>query len=520
MKRAILILLISVLSLTLSFSQENNDELVNSSVAYSEDFSAAIEMYKKLLLFDEESPVFHFKLGFCFLNTAGKEDSSLIFFQNAANFFNQNPIDEITINDINFYLAKSFRVNNKFDSAIIVLENLKKEIRDDSFKNLIKTEIALAEKEMNHYGDGVSLDIKNLGSVINSSYSEHSPVFSEDKTTIIFTSRKKTEKSIELLSDGQYDENIFISKKVDGFWTSPEPISDKINTTKNEASISLSPDGKTLFIYKEEDQGSIYYTEFKDNDWTFPKKLDSNINTRNRETHASITRDGKYLFFTSERIGGYGGLDIYLAEKQIDGTWGKPLNVGPAINTELDEDGPYITPDGKTLFFSSEGHAGYGGFDLFKSMKTDFDTWSMAENLGYPINSIEDDAFYCPVDSDSALYTSRKEDGFGQMDIYLLTLTTKQEDSLTVMTAFLTGCDSKIPYTSVNIKDNTTGKKYIATPSETGKFIFVTYKGNNYNLTLTYENKDIYYDNFDIPIDSKFKEDYKTIDISELIYCE
>ncbi len=519
MRKTILILFASILNISLLFSQDSSSEIVGSSTAYSEDFGAAIGMYQKFLLFDNKSPVFHFKLGFCYLNTAGKEDSSLIYFKQAVTLFNQKPCTEITINDINFYLAKSYRVNNHYDSAIIVLENLKKEIRDDSFKILVKAEISLAEKGLN-YGDGISKDIENLGGEINSAYSEHSPTISEDKSILIFTSRKKAEKSIELLTDGQYDENIYISKKVDELWTTPESISDKINTSKNEASISLSPDGKTLFIYNEENQGSIYYTEFKDNDWTYPKKLDKNINTRNRETHASVTRDGKYLFFTSDRMGGFGGLDIYVSEKQIDGTWGKSVNVGAGINTELDEDGPYINPDGNILYFSSEGHQGFGGFDLFKSVKNEFGTWSMAENLGYPINSIEDDAFYCPIDSDSALFTSRKEDGYGQMDIYLLSLSTKQEDSLTVMTAFLTGCDSKIPYTLINIKDNTTGKKYIATPNETGKFIFVTQKGNNYNVTLTYDNENIYYDNFDVPLDAPFKEEYKTIDISELLYCE
>lgn len=506
------------ISITL-FSQTSSNEIITTNSAYSEDFSSAIQMYKKMILFDNENPVFKFKLGFCYLNTAGKEDSSIIYFKEAEECYDKKPSDELTMNDIRFYLGKAYSSVENFDSAIIVLENLKKDVTDEIFMDLVKAEIILAAENIRFQKDGMIVDIENLGNEINTSFSEHSPAISEDSSILIFTSRKKGTKSEELLSDGQYDENIYISKKIEGKWTSPEPI-ENINTSDNEASISLSPDGTTLFIYKQEDKGTIYYSENVDGTWTTPIKLGKNINTRNRETHATITRDGKTLYFTSERFGGYGGLDIYVSTKQADGTWGKPKNLGEAVNSKGDEDGPFISPDGDILHFSSEGHGGYGGFDLYKSYKSEFGTWTMAENLGYPINTIEDDAFYCPIDSTFAIYTSRKEDGFGQMDIYLLSLTKPTEDSLTVMTAVLTGCEAKIPYTLINIKDNTTGKRYIATPSENGKFIFIAYKGNNYNLTLTYENQDIYYDNFDIPKDAQFIENYKVIDIGELIYCE
>jgi len=520
MTKFLLILLLIITSYSFVLSQNENIEILNNSLAYSEDFGIAIEMYKKLIMFDVESPVFYYKLGFCYLNTAGKEDSALIFLKKASDIYAVNPKEEISSFEINFYLAKSYRLNHNNDSAIIVLENLKKEIVDEKYTILIKNEISFAEQGLDSYGNGIKINIKNLGNSINSSYSEHSPVISEDKTVLMYTSRKKSGVDDVLLEDGQYDEDIYISKKIDGLWTEPELISNNINSNENEATLGLSPDGKTLFIYKSEKNGSIYYSKAKNDEWTSPIKLEGYINTRNRETHASIVRDEKLLFFTSDRAGGYGGLDIYISEIQQDGTWGKPINLGSAVNTEFDEDGPNINPDGNVLYFSSKGHQGYGGFDIYKSTKNEFGTWTLAENLGYPINSIEDDAFYCQITDKSAFFTSRKEDGYGQMDIYLLTLDSAKEDSLTVMTADIKGCENKVILTSVNIKDNTTGKKYSAKPNQAGKFVFVTYKGNNYNLTVTYENNDIFYDNFDIPIDSEFITNYKTIDLTELLSCD
>jgi len=519
MKKILYILIIYILSVQILFAQTNED-LSSTASAYSEDFSTSIEMYKQLIMFDPSSPIFNFKLAFCYLNSAEKEDSAIYYFKQAADFFSKRPVDEINLNEIEFYLAKSYRVTNKFDSAIIVLENLKKKVVDDSFKILIRSELLLAESGQQIYGEGVTIVIKNLGDIINSSYSEHSPVFSEDLTKLIFTSRKKNSLSDIIEEDGQYDEDIYISYKNGDSWTIPEPISNNINTLENEATIALSPDGTKLFIYKSFNNGTIYTTLFDGKDWSEPYKLGKNINTKNRETHATITRDGKLLYFTSERNGGYGGLDIYVSELDANGDWGKAVNLGPAINTKLDEDGPYITPDGNEIYFSSNGHNGFGGFDIYKSAKTEFNTWTLAQNLGYPINSIEDDAFYCPINASSAYYTSRKEDGFGQMDIYLLTISSAQEDSLTIMSATVKGCSEKLPFTEVNIKDNTTGKNYIATPNENGKFVFLTYKGNNYNITLSYKEKDIFYDNFDVPLDSHFNEEYKTIDISNLINCD
>ena len=153
------------------------------------------------------------------------------------------------------------------------------------------------------------------------------------------------------------------------------------------------------------------------------QELNKKINTRYWESHAFATNDGKTLIFASDRPGGLGGLDLYICHKNKDGSWSDPVNMGPEINTPFNEERPFLVDDGKQLFFSSQGHYNMGGFDLFKSHLLQNGNWSRPENLGYPLNTPDDEIFFMPLNDGSGGYISihREGKGFGKEDIYLIT---------------------------------------------------------------------------------------------------
>ncbi len=512
MKNIILIIII-VFTTNIIFAQSTTDSIkeakISSKTVYTEDFSGAIKMYKQMWLFDEKSPIFNYKLGFCYLNTFKKQDSSIYFLETASKLYTKKNETEINKDEIDFYLARAYRVNFLLDSAAIILEQLKAKAHDDYFLEVVNNEIALTLEAFNN-----DFDIDNLGEIINSPYTEHSPVISEDKKTLIFTSRKKRNENSNMYDDGEYDEDIYISRRIDGKWTEPEPISDKINTSENEASTCIACNGKQLFIYKEENRGSIFHAKMiNDSTWGTPVKLGKNINTRNRETHASISCNGKYLYFTSNRKGGYGGLDIYVSEMQADGKWGEAINLGAGVNSSRDEEGPYIV-DSTTLFFSSNGHKGYGKFDIYKSEITDFGTWGHAENLGYPINSIDNDVYYVPIlNTENAFYASYKTGGYGNTDIYLLRKTEDKEDELTINIGYLETCNGRVPDVTINVDNTTTGNHAVAKANEMGQFVFVTKKGEDYKLTVEHNGQIVFADSFNVPKNTPFKQHYQTIEV-------
>jgi len=507
------------------FSQRDSVQIAEELI-YNQDFNSAIVFYKKLIAMEPKNPDYYSRLGFCYLNTTGKRDSAIAPYKKSIEIYNnltrrKKRSTMTSYAELNFYLARSYRVNLLFDSALFVLTDLRKDTKNRKVLQLIDSEIRLCNDGKLFISTPVDIEIVNLGNLINTQYTEHTPVFSPDETELIFTSRKKLNASSQIDYDNEFDENIYIAKKDSlGNWLAPEPI-DNINTSDHEATISMSHDQSKLFIYKEEDEGSIFYSIFLNNKWQTPIKMSAVINTKHRETHASLSYDGTTLFFTSDRPGGYGGLDIYITKKMPDGTWGDAVNLGPGINTDKDEEAPYILPDGKTLYFSSKGHGGIGGFDIFKTSINNFGTWTMPENLGYPINSVEDDVFFFPtVDQQGAYFASKKgNDNFGRSDIYLMKLPEVNNSPIVIMTGKLSICDGDLPYADIQIYDNTSGNFYVATAKD-GKFVFITEKNHNYTVTVETGGVEVFSESFDIDPNSPRLMMYKVIKLDPDVQCD
>jgi len=328
-----------------------------------------------------------------------------------------------------------------------------------------------------------------LGDKINSSYSEHSPVITADESLLIFTSKKEGSTGDELTEDGQYYEDIYISSKTDGKWEDPISISPNINTTGHEATIGLSQDGQQLLIYRDDlGDGNIYISELKSEGWSVPKKLGPTVNTKFAEKHATFAANGRTIYFSSDRKGGHGGFDIYAVKRLPNGKWGDAQNLGPKINTEYNEEGPYIHPDGVTLYFSSEGHETMGGYDIFQStLNHETAKWTKPENIGFPINTTEDDVFYVPtVDGKRAYYSSFQKGGFGSYDLYMINLPDAAAKELTVYTGLLYLFDGNPPNDGyITVNDKSSGLEYgIYTPNmRTGKYLFILPTNREFEVT-------------------------------------
>jgi hypothetical protein len=368
----------------------------------------------------------------------------------------------------------------------------------------------------------VNISIINLGNKINTEFAEHSPGVTADESTMVFTSRRNgTGNKLDI--DGQYFEDIYISNKVNGIWSDPVGIKN-LNTIDHDASISISADGQELYIYKagflnskESEGGDIYVSKLEGNNWSEPKKLGPNINSKSKESHISISADGRTIYFSSDRPGGYGGMDVYTVSKLPNGKWGKAKNLGPAINTEYNDDAPFIHPDGKTLYFSSSGHKTMGGLDVFKSINIK-GRWTTPVNIGYPINSTDDDIYYTPTpDGKRAYFASYRSGSIGRTDIFLIKTPDADKAGLFVLKGKIVTTNGQAVGTAkitVSKDDNIVG---IYTPNTaTGKFLFIIESGKKYDIEIVAEGFRTLRTVLNIPPEYANKENHSVITLLPL----
>ncbi|MES2394836.1 MAG: OmpA family protein [Bacteroidota bacterium] len=243
--------------------------------------------------------------------------------------------------------------------------------------------------------DSVEHIVTNLGQTVNTPYDEFSPIISSDGLVLIFTSTRPILKE-DIAKKVQGFENVYISYYNDMTWKWSEAkmLGETINQPgRNNSPIALSNDGQRMLLYRGDPDGNIYESVLNGEQWSEPVKLPEPINSSKHESTASISPDGRTIYFVSNRKGGQGKLDIWLSHQDNTGTWGKAENLGATINTDDNEEGVFIHPDGKTLYFSSMGHNTSGGFDIFKSIFEN-GSWSTPVTLGNSINTPEDDLFF------------------------------------------------------------------------------------------------------------------------------
>ncbi|TAH27539.1 MAG: hypothetical protein EAZ07_01295 [Cytophagales bacterium] len=392
-------------------------------------FDLALRDYKKLDSLVPENAEIKYKIGICLLNSVEKT-KALDWFLKAQNL-------NFTTDGFSFNLAKAYHVNSQFQKALEFLQLAKIKNQDSMTTGKFrKIQIDQLERHcfnalrLSKFKNNVK--ITNLGSTINSKYPEYSPVLFTDENKLIFTSCRPNNigKTIDIRTN-RYYEDLWQSVKNDSSqWQIATNMGFPINTEGHDASAAVSFDGRTLLVYRNE---NLYFSEYTNKLWALPALLPKTINSEAWESCASISSDGQQIYFSSNKKGGFGGKDIYVCNKQKDGTWGKPFNLGKEINSTFDEEAPFIHPNRRTLYFSSDRPESIGGYDIFFSSLDTNNKWTSAINIGVPINSPEDDIdFVWSADGRRAYFSSIRPEGFGAEDIYMLEWNVKEKPLLII----------------------------------------------------------------------------------------
>ena len=398
-------------------------------------YEEALNEYLKALETNPDNSLVNFKVGFCYLHVNKYKAKSILYLEKSLLLGRRNRDVKIR-----YYIAQAYQVNHNMRRAVQEYKKYIDEVRDDvKFRNKDATleVLPLTELETRDISDAynrideclnwmesrkkpANVRVINLGDSINSEYPDYGPFINADESVLLFTSRRKTTKGGgKAQIDGGYYEDVYIAERQkNGRWGKAERMKE-VNTNTNDAIVGLSNDGSKMLLYRDDNGGDIYLSERKKGGWSRPRNI-VGINSEYHESSASFSSDYKSIYFVSNRPGGEGGKDIYMSTKNEKGDWGKPVNLGSDINTLYDEVRVYLHPDGKTMLFASKGHTSMGGFDVFKSVLEN-GKWSMPENVGYPINDVDDDiSFVVSPDWKHGYYSSYKENGVGEKDIYLV----------------------------------------------------------------------------------------------------
>jgi len=409
--------------LTISVSGQKKKDIKkkffeSESYILYEEYNEALPGYLDLLKIYPENDNYRYRIGQCYLNTPGQKDKAIEYLEkailNTDEKYKEGSFRETQAPvDAYYSLANAYRVNKQLDKALETYSIFKELLNPKVYNSdIVKQQMESCLNAKKLQENLLFLKYNNLGDPINTRFSDYNPVVSGDGTKMVYTRAL------------QFFDGVFFSEKVNGTWSNPMDLTFQLGVDEDLYPCALSWDGTTLYLYKNDDYvGNIYISHFSDGIWSPVEKLNENINDKYWESHACVTKDEQTMYFTSNRKKGYEelNLDIYRSVKDSLGEWGPAVNLGPNINTEYNEETPFITEDGQTLFFSSYGHFNTGGYDILYSTLLDSGEWSKPLNMGYPINTPDDDLFYAPVgNGDFAYYSQYADEGMGERDIFLL----------------------------------------------------------------------------------------------------
>jgi outer membrane protein OmpA-like peptidoglycan-associated protein len=364
-----------------------------------EEYIEALSLYSGIAQPDSLPGFIRYRIGVCYLNIPGQEYRSLPHLEFASQnvdpgLKNGSLSEKNAPADVYLFLGIAQRHLSETDAAIEAFERFLEISKDPvmqarALKELEKTRIAKLFK-LNEENIRTSVVFPDIGLTSD----EMNLVISGDEKTLAWAAAQK------------FYDALFYTRLENEVWTKPRNITPQVGSDGDAYPLSLSYDGNTMLLYRYDagTNGDIYVSSFDNDRWSKLERLPEPVNSDYYEAYASLSESGKEIFFSSNRPGGYGGLDIYQSVMDESGNWGPAINLGPQINTMEDELTPFVSKDGKYLFFSSGGHTNMGGLDVFYAWKLDDGTWSQARNPGYPLNSTGDDKFFIPVGNGSDAY--------------------------------------------------------------------------------------------------------------------
>jgi outer membrane protein OmpA-like peptidoglycan-associated protein len=486
------------------------------------DYAQALPLYLELDRTAPKDPQTSYAIGTCYFNMPGDILKSIPYFETAVQSKDPNIPPRAYFN-----LGKAYHLNNDFDKAIEQF-NYYKTVAKEAEK------LAEATRQIQFCNNAKILSkaeamvfVQNIGAPINTKYTEYGPVISADEKLLVYTSLKPGTPAASGAKAPEF-EDILITSKLDNNWTTPKSIGINPpvvnNIRSNIGSVGLSPDGQKLLVYMgtTANTGDIYLSTLQGDKWQAPAKMGKEVNSNSQESSASLTPDEKVMYFASNRPGGIGGMDIYKVEKQPSGEWGAPINLGPTINTPYDEEAPFIHPDKKTLYFSSDGHNSMGGDDIFKAIY-DKGRWSAPVNMGVPINTPYNDSYFAlSADGKKGYFSSDRPGGSGGQDIYFLGIPEEQGIvPLTMMKGkILAGVPAKAVRTKIKVVDKETQEiiKDVYNPNaKTGDYLIIFPPGKNYDMIIEAEGYKPYLVNIYVPNQNYFYELYQEILLNPVV---
>jgi len=428
-----LMLLLIVSSMVNSYAQKPADEqLVEVADEVFKKSGAkiqALEQYLLALQINPDNAKANYMAGICYLQTIRKGKALDHFHKIYQVTPDYTPNFNVGVYpDLAFLIGQSYHYSLAFDKALEYYELFRTKVRLGTTSRIVKNQkgivLRVLDRKIYECGVGKELVLSPIKvklineTVLNSPFPDFGTSLAENGTKMYFTSRKEGGKSNDVDNDLFFFEDIYESTLEGGVWSKPV-LTPGINSKDHESSLGVKADGSAMLIYRNISGGDIYISRKTSSErWAQPSGV--NINSPYRESSAFISSDGRYLFFTSDRPGGYGGMDIYASEYLGNERWSIPYNLGPKINSEFDEESPVLANGDKVLYFCSKGHKGMGGYDIFKStFDLENKEFGAPENLGYPINTPDNDCYFTPTDDPNvAYYSTVKETGLGDMDIY------------------------------------------------------------------------------------------------------
>lgn len=514
-------------------------------------FKQAQPFLAKAQEFNPNNAELNYMMGVVSFNLNPQSDAATKYLEKAYSLSPKIP------QDATYFLGWAYQFQLKWDEAIKYYQIYLNALNVDPKENAIAIEEAnkkIGECKVGKYemANPQRIFIDNLGRSINTRFPEYSAFISADESMMVFTACQ--DNSTGGKTDGEngaYFEDTYITYKAGKEWSQAKNMGPIVNSDDHDATAGLSSDGSTMFIYKykDKDGGDIYVSNLTGTTWSKPERLNKNINSKRHESSVTLSYDGKKLYFVSDKEGGLGDRDMYVSKLDVKGDWGLSENVGPSLNTKYAEEGVFIHPDGKTMYFSSKGHKTMGGYDIFKSVFEN-GKWSEPENLGYPINGPDDDVFFVISSSGHhGYFASSKQGGFGDKDIYKITflgsekapLLTNEDNllasvaapvsefkaekivssgpKLTVLKGIVRDDKTKEPLeATIELIDNTINE-VIATfksNSVTGRYLVSLPSGKNYGLAVKRDGYLFHSENFDLPASADYQEVEKNIDLKKI----
>lgn len=517
-------------------------------------FQLALDEYLIANQFNPNSASLNFRIAVCYYNIASMKLMGMSYIEKAQKL---NPQTDVMLN---YYWGRLLHLTSRWDEAISAYRNYQTTLSVDPTKN--KDKIADMNRKIAECINGKEyvknpqrVFIDNLSKTVNTGDPEYTPIITADESVMLFTSRRSTTTGGEKDQDNQYFEDLYKTEFVNGVWTAPVNMGKPVNSEDHDATAGLSPDGQRLYVYRpgKAGDGNIYESILQGNVWSEPERMNKNINSDDHESSVSLSGDGKKLYFVSDKKeeGALGHRDIWVSTMDEKGKWGKSVNLGPGVNTIYGEEGVFVHPDGKTIYFSSQGHKTMGGYDVFKVVLEN-GKWSEPINLGYPINGPDDDVFFViSASGKHGYFASNKGDGMGEKDIYKITflgpekpLAISNEDNLlagrtqpvkqvqaqqtvpiataqvTILKGTITDINTKKALgATIEIVDNSRNE-VVATftaNTATGKYLAILPSGKNYGIAVKMDGYLFHSENFDIPLAANYQEIVKDVEMKPIV---